>query len=476
MNNEKKNKKLLYIVLGVSGGLLFILIFAMFIFNGFDLSSLMGNSVTNQFYYCEDSTYALKENKCLKTNTTSPSILGDVNGDGKVDEIDSETLKKYLGKTITLTEEQLVAADVNSDGIISVGDSENIRLYASGIVVENGVIDSIGTLSVCPKNYNLSNGICTEFIEIDAKLANYKKGDINSDGMIDSKDIKLLNKYLKKESTLTTVQLNIADYNSNGIIDLNDLNALEDDLNEKSNDSGAVGDINLDGVVNSNDVILLDKYVNKKITLKSEALNVSDIDLNGTINLQDVSLLAKKISDFYQSGDINMDGIVNAADLTIFQNAFNGVGKLNLVQQNLCDTNQDNVFDLNDINYLRSNVISQKKFKAGDTNMDGVVGADDVSIIENYILNRTILTIEQLSLADYNKDGVIDNMDANSLAGKIASNYELGDINMDGKRNMLDIRMLNSFVSKTTTFNTVEKLLADINGDKKVTAADLIKR
>ena len=78
-----------------------------------------------------------------------------------------------------------------------------------------------------------------------------------------------------------------------------------------------------------------------------------------------------------------------------------------------------------------------------------------------------------MTLADYNNDGVIDNNDANALAKAIASNYQVGDINMDGKVSMLDINMLNKYITKVMDLDTVQKLLADTNGDGKINAKDL---
>lgn len=475
MTLKKGNNRITFILVIACICLFVILLIYELLAHNFNLKSIMGNSVTTGFYYCEDASYTLDIDECVKTNTKSASVLGDVNGDGKVDETDSDTLKKYLAKTITLTDEQLVAADVNSDGIISVGDSENIRLYLNGHVSTGDFLSKIGSVSVCSKNYELKGNMCVEEVRVKAREAKYKRGDINLDGNIDSQDIKLLNKYLKKQTTLTTVQLNVADYNSNGIIDINDLNELESYLNEDGDSKIAVGDINLDGIVDSNDVILLDKYVGKQIKLTSEQLSFADVDESGIIDDKDISSLAKKISDFYQVGDINLDGTIDLKDLSLLQNAFNKVISFNKVQINLCDINGDGYFDNTDIIVLRSKVSSVKKYKIGDTNMDGNIEADDVSIIENYILEKTTLTIDQMTLADYNKDGKIDNTDANGLAKLIASNYEVGDINMDGKINMLDVRLLNSYLSKTKDFNTVQKLLADINKDGRINTNDLIR-
>lgn len=473
MTIKKGNKKVTFII-SISVIILLILFLAYeLIARNTGLKSLMGNSVTSGFYYCEDASYTLNDNKCVKTQTTESGILGDVNLDGAVDDNDINLLNRYLAKTATLTDLQLVAADVNSDGIISVGDAENIRLYVNGHNTGSEYLSKIGTSSVCPKNYNLNSNLCVQEIRVNAKEANYKRGDINLDGNIDSQDIKLLNKYLKKQVNLTTVQLNVADFNGNGIIDINDLNELQFYLNDYTNSTNVIGDINLDGTVDSNDVIMLNKYVIGEIKLTKEQLKYADIDTNGVIDATDIEQLARKISDFYQVGDINMDGNVDISDLTILQDGLNSAVSVNKVQLNLCDINGDGTIDNNDAMMLRSKVISVKKYKKGDANMDGKTKNDDVTIIENYVLGKTTLTIDQMTLADYNNDGVIDNNDANALAKAIASNYQVGDINMDGKVSMLDINMLNKYITKVMDLDTVQKLLADTNGDGKINAKDL---
>ncbi len=472
MTIKRENSKVVFIIIISVIVLLILFLSYELIAHNTGLKSLMGNSVTTGFYYCDDSSYTLNNDKCIKSQTTQPALLGDVNLDGIVDSNDINLLNSYLAKTTTLTDLQLVASDVNSDGIISVGDAENIRLYVNGHNAGSEYLSKISLTLVCPTDYSLNNNLCVKETVANAKVANYKRGDINLDGNIDEQDIKLLNKYLKKQVNLTTIQLNVADFNGNGIIDINDLNELKSYLNKSSILDNALGDINLDGTVDSNDVIMLSKYVSGEIKL-TKGLKYADINSDGVVNVDDVNVLAKKISDFYQVGDINMNGKVDIDDLTLLQDALNGVITLNKVQLNLCDINGDKTINSNDSIALRSKVSSIKKYKKGDVNLDGKVLNDDVTIIENYILGKTNLTIDQMTLADYNSDGVIDNNDANALAKYIASNYPLGDINMDGKVTMLDINMLNKYLTKMIDFDTVQKILADTNKDGKINASDL---
>ena len=55
-----------------------------------------------------------------------PLAMGDVNGDGKVDNIDAALIYAHLNGTHILTAEHLKAADVNGDGEVSYLDAMSI--------------------------------------------------------------------------------------------------------------------------------------------------------------------------------------------------------------------------------------------------------------------------------------------------------------------------------------------------------------
>ena len=72
------------------------------------------------------------------TDNTDPSkpvddkgILGDVNGDGKVNVKDATQIQKAAAKIITLTEDEFERADVNADTKVNIKDATTIQKYAA---------------------------------------------------------------------------------------------------------------------------------------------------------------------------------------------------------------------------------------------------------------------------------------------------------------------------------------------------------
>lgn len=61
-------------------------------------------------------------------------ILGDVNGDGVIDENDHTMLSDIVTNNKTMTLKQFKAADVNKDGLINTGDTFKLQQYINGVI------------------------------------------------------------------------------------------------------------------------------------------------------------------------------------------------------------------------------------------------------------------------------------------------------------------------------------------------------
>lgn len=59
-------------------------------------------------------------------------ILGDVNGDGKIDSEDVQAIKNYIMGQKTFTNKEFKAADVNKDGEITATDYARLKNYVEG--------------------------------------------------------------------------------------------------------------------------------------------------------------------------------------------------------------------------------------------------------------------------------------------------------------------------------------------------------
>ncbi len=63
-----------------------------------------------------------------------PDIMGDADGNGKVNVKDATTLQKHIASIVTLTEKALSLADVNGDGKVNVRDATTIQKYVAGLL------------------------------------------------------------------------------------------------------------------------------------------------------------------------------------------------------------------------------------------------------------------------------------------------------------------------------------------------------
>ena len=86
-----------------------------------------------------------KNGKNIKADTTitaqykeieNPVLIGDVNGDGKINTSDAVQILKYAAGMVQLDENQQAAADINHDGKVNTADAVLILKYAAGMITE----------------------------------------------------------------------------------------------------------------------------------------------------------------------------------------------------------------------------------------------------------------------------------------------------------------------------------------------------
>lgn len=136
------------------------------------LSKLMGNSVIE--YECSDPSYKLKGTKCERLIKEKARILGDINGDERINiddvtEIQIAVSKAEKNQTYK-DSDVLYVADVNQDGLLNTTDYTMIQYYLAGSDMLNSYHghEDIGIKLVCKNDYELDNDMCVKTEVVDA--------------------------------------------------------------------------------------------------------------------------------------------------------------------------------------------------------------------------------------------------------------------------------------------------------------------
>lgn len=231
-------------------------------------NTIMSNSVTSSYYYCKDSSYTLKGDKCIKFEYSDQLLAGDANLDGNFDIKDVTYIQLYINNRINFDASALLVSDVNKDGSVNKTDLELIqKAIANSTKITNGspssISDSskyeIGKEKICLEGYLKNSNRCYRKSVINATKVDFIYGDINSDTKIDEIDASLLSNYLDGSYSLNDIQKKTADINQDSIIDINDLNQinsiiLENDKNSVSATISVLNNVNLNEVRNNTNI------------------------------------------------------------------------------------------------------------------------------------------------------------------------------------------------------------------------------
>jgi hypothetical protein len=227
-----------------------------------------------------------------------------------------------------------------------------------------------------------------------------------------------------------------------------------------------------------------------------------DINMDGLINMADLIILSAHYNQAGTTvdGDINSDGQVNFADLTILSQNY-GKRLCTLPEGTACevspavlnsqgDINLDGVIDMADLSILTAQYNQTGESLSADLNKDQKVEfADLVILSQNYgkvlcsIPTPTTCETNPANLhleGDINMDGLINKADLDILALNYnhAGNDGQGDLNNDGQVEFADLVILAQNYGKRLcilpTGTACEATLkADINIDGATNMADL---
>ena len=98
--------------------------------DGFTITGYKGTAAQ---IYASDNGFEFISLGEAPTNPSEKVLLGDVNGDGKVNIKDATMIQKSAASLVTLTDEQAKAADVNKDSKVNVNDTTAIQRFVAGI-------------------------------------------------------------------------------------------------------------------------------------------------------------------------------------------------------------------------------------------------------------------------------------------------------------------------------------------------------
>ena len=206
-------------------------------------------------------------------------LYGDVNEDGKITEEDITLLSNYLETGIRKSDQALKNSDVNEDGKVNIIDLGLLQMYIE-----------------TPDNY-------TNTLP-DSPITNYtiQYGDVTLDGNVSISDTNIILAYMNKKYTLIGQQLLNADVNGDGKIDYVDADlsfdlSFRDKISSPMTEYTLYGDLNNDGLLDNNDIDKLTKYLNGSTGLDNQARKNADVNGDGLINNTDLTLLQNKINN-----------------------------------------------------------------------------------------------------------------------------------------------------------------------------------
>lgn len=96
-----------------------------------------GSAVDNQAFF-DSSGRALRSLEVFKMISQS-ALIGDVNGDGKINITDATAIRKNVSRLCELDSRAHRAADINRDGELSVSDATALQMYLAGYKTEHTV-------------------------------------------------------------------------------------------------------------------------------------------------------------------------------------------------------------------------------------------------------------------------------------------------------------------------------------------------
>lgn len=233
-----------------------------------------------------------------------------------------------------------------------------------------------------------------------------------------------------------------------------------------------VGDINGDGEVDTVDAGLIQQWLDGEYDGEFNTA-IADTDANGVIDERDIhtiqAYVVKKVSTLplaYKWGDVNLDGKVDEKDYNLLNNE-TSYNNLTDTQKYLATFGLNLRLDQSKVlmNYYFQGKIDNFDILWGNANGDGKVNAIDLLRLAKYLNGWDV----EINLAaDVDLNGKVDYADLRILTLYLAKwfdslpvKYKWGDVNEDGVVDQQDLTLLTQYVNGENV--TINKVMADID-------------
>ncbi len=399
--------------------------------------------------------------------------IGDINKDLRIDNLDVEAITNCKDKNI---------ADVNGDGKINELDKTDLKKALENRDLKYVRFLKVSEFKLCNIHGDVDDGSGkgnpdgvinyhdSEYLANHLSQISTDKGDVNGNGKVDTEDVMFINKAISSQSPIYLLYIKIDGDNyadiyttqdEKGVINAKDVFAIADLYKENATENDK-GDINKDGIVNIYDQIALSQMLYSNDISKTKYFKVfvgakGDVNKDGIIDYYDAQKIASYIT---KPEDINIDTDIADVDE-------NGKVEIYDVSKILAALQEEEgKLDAKIALLSESYFIIANDDYVGDVNGDGVVNYYDAKLIGEYILNNDESKLD-ISKADVDKNGKVDLYDAinimkqlnglnenargltdEEMANKDKIDYEYvpGDVNQDGVVNVADVVAINMYL------------------------------
>ena len=413
-------------------------------------------------------------------------IYGDVNIDGRIDELDYQDLNDiYINynnlptdssdpvykNVLPLYGEQL--ADLNLDGRINFVDLNILQDY---LEISDLFPNTYTSLPIYDDNLG-SNGVEVQ------RWSNLGRYDLIAEKQ-GTKATQICygdvfpGKYYPVENSLDEYDLYLADVNLDGFVNNLDYYYETEAINGKitlpvykgiGNRNILWGDVNQDSQVNQEDVDLLSNHLDNSLVYVLPGFGniMADVNIDNRIDQRDLELLEECLPEGIGTkedclpifngenvvptwGDFNSDGMVRGSEASII------INQITSTNPQVCNGN-NNLTGLT----LESDALALGSISPSlaDFDGDGIVEQQEVLKIINYVANPLAYPLNdwEKNLADLDQDGDVDSTDTG-----IANQLNLG----------VDITKIDAVPYEVT--ESVNFLWGDVNVDGAVNESDLL--